>query len=374
MNIKEIHAKSILRKHKKVDSWFVSRYGMNLYRGCTHNCVYCDGRAETYYVDGDFGVDVTVKVNAIELLRRELDPKRRRKPLIRGYIMLGGGVGDSYQPAEREYRLSREALQVIQEYGFPVHILTKSTLVQRDVDIITKINEESRAVVSFSMSSADDDVSAIFEPGVPSPSQRFEAISSFKRQGIACGLFLLPVIPYITDTTTMIDNVVSRAKTAGIDFIVFGGMTLKPGRQQEYYLNVLRDHYPELLPEYASTYPGGKYGAAISDYYRAIAQTFNLVASKYKMAKRMPAQLFNDILHENDLVIVILEQLDYLLRLKGAKSPYGYAAYSISKLAEPLSSLKSLRQIKGVGQTTEKAIREIIRTGSCVQYEKLLRG
>jgi hypothetical protein len=172
----------------------------------------------------------------------------------------------------------------------------------------------------------------------------------------------------------MIDNVVSRAKTAGIDFIVFGGMTLKPGRQQEYYLNVLRDHYPELLPEYASTYPGGKYGAAISDYYRAIAQTFNLVASKYKMAKRMPAQIFNDILHENDLVIVILEQLDYLLRLKGAKSPYGYAAYSISKLAEPLSSLKSLRQIKGVGQTTEKAIREIIRTGSCVQYEKLLRG
>jgi hypothetical protein len=168
--------------------------------------------------------------------------------------------------------------------------------------------------------------------------------------------------------------VVRRAKTTGIDFIVFGGMTLKPGRQQEYYLNVLRNHHPELLPEYASTYPGEKYGAANPDYYRAISQIFDLVASRYKMAKRMPAQLFNDILDENDLVTVILEQLDYLLRLKGAKSPYGYAAYSISKLAAPLSSLTNLRQIKGVGQTTEKVIREIIRTGSCVQYERLLRG
>ena len=83
VNIREIEAKSILRKHKKIDSWFISRYGMNLYRGCTHNCVYCDGRAEGYYVDGEFGEDVVVKTNAIEILRRELDPKRKRVPLKR---------------------------------------------------------------------------------------------------------------------------------------------------------------------------------------------------------------------------------------------------------------------------------------------------
>ncbi|HEC95623.1 MAG TPA: hypothetical protein ENI50_01200, partial [Euryarchaeota archaeon] len=81
MTIKEIEAKSILRKHKKIDSWFISHYGMNLYRGCAHNCVYCDGRSEKYNVDGEFGEDVTVKVNAIELLRRELKPKRKRTPL-----------------------------------------------------------------------------------------------------------------------------------------------------------------------------------------------------------------------------------------------------------------------------------------------------
>ena len=94
MAITEIHAKSILRKQKKIDSWFVSRYGMNLYRGCTHNCVYCDGRAEGYYVEGEFGKDLEVKVNAVDILRRELDPARKRKPFGSGFIFMGGGVTD----------------------------------------------------------------------------------------------------------------------------------------------------------------------------------------------------------------------------------------------------------------------------------------
>ena len=166
MTIKEIEAKSILRKHKKIDSWFVSHYGLNLYRGCTHNCVYCDGRSERYYVDGEFGEDVSVKVNAIEVLRRELDPKKKRVPFKRSFIMLGGGVGDSYQPIEKRYQLSRKALQLFYEYKFPVHVLTKSNLIKRDIDILKKINDQRRAVVSYSFSSVDDPISAIFEPGV----------------------------------------------------------------------------------------------------------------------------------------------------------------------------------------------------------------
>lgn len=374
MSIKEIQAKSILRKNKRIDSWFVSQYGMNLYRGCTHNCVYCDGRAEGYYVNGDFGNDVAVKTNAIELLKRELDPKRKRKPFRKSYIMLGGGVGDSYQPAEKKFVLSRQALEVIHEYGFPVHILTKSTLVRRDIDIIKKINKKSRAIVSFSISSADDSISAVFEPRVPMPSERFETLRFFQDQGIACGLFLLPVIPFITDTAKMIDTAIQKAAEIGIDFIIFGGMTLKSGRQQDYFLKVLQERFPGLLPEYSMIYRGSKYGEAIPEYYKSIAQIFDAVASKHKIAKRIPALLFNDILDENDRVMVILEQLDYLLRLNGAKSPYGYAAYSISKIPTPISGMQSLRHIKGVGQTTERVIREILRTGTCAQYEKLLRG
>ena len=135
MTIREIEAKSILRKHKKIDSWFVSRYGMNLYRGCIHNCTYCDGRAEKYQVQGEFGKQVAVKTNAIEILRRELDPSRKRKPMKRGFIGIGGGVGDSYQPIEEKYQLTRQTLQIIYDFNFPVFVLTKSTLVERDIDL-----------------------------------------------------------------------------------------------------------------------------------------------------------------------------------------------------------------------------------------------
>ena len=262
MTIREIEAKSILRKHKKIDSWFISHYGMNLYRGCIHNCVYCDGRSEGYYVDGEFGRDVAVKVNAIEILRRELDPKRKRIPFKRSFIMVGGGVGDSYQPIEKKYQLTRKALQLVSEYDFPVHMLTKSTLIKRDIDILKKINEQSRAIVSFSFSSSDDEISTIFEPGVPSPAERLETIAFFKDEGIACGMFLLPVIPFITDTAELMGDTIREAVKAGVDFIVFGGMTLKEGRQKDYFLDVLKKYYPHLIAEYQNIYKENRWGEA----------------------------------------------------------------------------------------------------------------
>ena len=160
MTVREIEAKSILIKHKKIDSWFISHYGMNLYRGCTHNCVYCDGRAEGYYVEGEFGKEITVKTNAIEILKRELDPRHKRTPFKLSYVTLGGGVGDCYQPIEKKYELSRRTLELFYEHNLPVHVLTKSTLVKRDLDIIKRINEKRRAIVSFSLSSADEKISS----------------------------------------------------------------------------------------------------------------------------------------------------------------------------------------------------------------------
>jgi DNA repair photolyase len=375
LTIKEIEAKSILRKHKKIDSWFLSRYNMNLYRGCTHNCVYCDGRAEGYYVEDEFGNDVAVKINALEVLRRELDPKRKRTPFKRGYVMVGGGVGDSYQPIEEKYELTRKTLALLSEKKFPVHILTKSTLVKRDVDILKKINENNRAIVSFSFSSTDEAMSRIFEPGVASPRKRLETISFFKDKGIACGMFLLPVIPFITDTKEVMEKTIQDAQDAGVDFIIFGGMTLKDGKQKEYFLNVLQQYYLKLILEYQMIYQGSKWGEAIPDYYSQLHQTFNTLMKQYKIPKRIPPELYKDILSENDLVIVILEHLDYLLKLEGKKSPFGYAAYSLSQVQEPLSTmLNKLDTIKGVGKTTENIIREILNTGSSTFYERLLKG
>ncbi len=372
MTIKEIEAKSILRRYKKIDSWFISQYGMNLYRGCLHNCIYCDGRAEGYYVDGEFGEDVAVKKNAIEILRMELDPKRKRTPFKRSFIMVGGGVGDSYQSIEKKYQLTRGALQLMYEFNFPVHLLTKSTLIKRDIDIIKKINKQNKAIVSFSFSSVDNKISAIFEPGVPSPEKRLETLAFFKNEGIACGMFLLPVIPFITDTPDLIEDSIKKAKEAGVDFIIFGGMTLKEGKQKDYFFNVLKKYYPKFALEYQNIYTGSKWGEAASEYYNSLNLTFNSIVKKYKIPKRIPLAFYKDILNENDLVIVILEHIDYLLKLEGKSSPYAYAAYSISQLKEPLSTMKAeLQRLKGVGRTTERIILEILETGSSSYLQKI---
>jgi len=345
---------------------------MNLYRGCAHNCVYCDGRSERYQVDGVFGEDVAVKTNAVEVLRRELKPNCRRVKLKPSFVMLGGGVGDSYQPAEEKYQLTRRTLQVLCEYRWPVHILTKSTLVERDLDIIEQINQQNRAIVSFSFSSTNDELSAVFEPHVPLASERLKTLAFFKRKGIACGMFLLPVIPFITDTPEMISEALQKASEIGVDFVIFGGMTLKNGRQKEYFYSSLRDKHPDLLAKYAHIYKENVWGQATEEYYTTINSLFNEISRKYKIARRMPPALYRDILLENDLVVVMLEHLDYFLRLESKRSSFGYAAYAISKLKQPLSTMKStLREIKGVGEKTEKIILEILETKNSAYYNSL---
>jgi len=373
VKVKEIKQKTILRKHKKIDSWFLSRYGMNLYRGCTHNCAYCDGRSEKYNVEGEFGSDVAVKINAIDVLRLELNLSRKRTHLKPGYFMVGGGVGDSYQPTEKKYELTRKALSLLAEKKLPVHILTKSTLIKRDVDIIEKINETNKAIVSFSFSSTDDKISKIFEPNVPLPNQRLETIQFFKERGISCGMFLLPVIPFISDTKEVINKTIQDARDADVDFIIFGGMTLKEGKQKEYFLKVLKQRYPKLITDYNMIYQWDRWGNTKHEYYDQLNKTFNVFIKYYKIPSRIPLRLFKNIISENDLVVVLLEHIDYLLKLEGKRSPYGYAAYSISKINKPLSSIKNdLRKIKGVGPATEKIILEILETKKSRYYEKMM--
>jgi DNA repair photolyase len=372
VNVREIKAKSILLKHNKIDSWFISRYGMNLYRGCAHDCVYCDARSERYQVDGVFGEDVAVKTNAVEVLRRELRPIGRRIKLKPCYVMLGGGVGDCYQLVEEQYHLTRRTLQLLFEYRWPVHILTKSILVKRDLDVIERINQQNRAIVSISFSSTNDELGAVFEPHVPPPSERLKTLAFFKRKGIACGMFLLPVIPFITDTPEMIADALRKADEVGVDFVIFGGMTLKNGRQQEHFFSLLRNNYPELLARYEQIYGENKWGQATQEYYNTINSIFRELSRKYKVARRIPPALYVDILSENDLVVVMLEHLDYFLRLEGKRSSFGYAAYSISKLNRPLSTMKNtLREIKGVGEKTEEIILEVLETKEAAYYNYL---
>jgi DNA repair photolyase len=374
MAITESAAKTILRKQKRVDSWFMSRYGMNLYRGCTHNCAYCDGRSERYHVAGEYGRDVVVKTNAAGILDRELDPARKRKPLVPGFIVLGGGVCDSYQPAEEHYRITRSVLQVIERRGYPLHVLTKSTLVERDLDIIERISEHSCAVVSMSFSCTDDMTAAVFEPGVPSPTDRLACLARIRRRGIRCGMFLLPVIPFVTDTPEHMDRSVEAARAAGLDFVLFGGMTLKPGRQREHFMAVLEAHFPEAALHYDMVYGYDTWGRASSEYYDAITRGFDVVARAHRMVQRVPLRLVRGLVPENDLVVLALDHIDYYLKAAGNRSPYGYAAHMISQLTEPIRDMgPRLRQVKGVGRAVEKVVAELIDTGTAPLLEELTR-
>jgi DNA repair photolyase len=366
----EVEAKSLLLRRRRVDSWFLSALGMNLYRGCTHDCAYCDGRAEKYQVTGEFGREVTVKTNAPALLRRELSAKRR-VPLRRSYVFLGGGVGDSYQPLEAPYGLTRQALEILLESGWPVHILTKSSLVERDFDLLARSKERAGAIVSMSLSTARDEIGAVFEPGCARPSRRLETLARAKAAGIATGVYLMPVIPFVTDTAELLDETLARVAAVGVDFVMFGGMTLKVGRQQEHFMRVLGEARPELVAKVARLYPGDPWGGADRRYYAEVERRFVAAARRHGVRRRMPARLFRTILGQNDLVAVLLEGLDYLRRSEGRGPALWRAARAVAELKEPVAAARdSLRRNPAVSGDAMWLIDEILDTGTAREYDE----
>jgi len=183
----------------------------------------------------------------------------------------------------------------------------------------------------------------------------------------------MPVIPFITDTSEMLEAVLQKAVEYELDFVIFSGMTLKEGHQQDYFYQELKAHYSGLISEYQKIYRGDKWGGASPAYYESLHKRFNQIAKNYSIPLRIPPHIFKGLIDENDAAIVILEHMDYLLKLEGKTSPFGYAAYSISKLDESLSEFQGdLKSLKGIGPKTEQVLKEIIETGTASWYEKLL--
>ena len=376
IKIKEIESKTLLRPAKKIDSWFLASYGMNIYRGCQHACIYCDGRTEKYQVEGEFGKQTTVKINAHDLLASELDTLFANHKNLSGLIMIGGGVGDSYQQIENDYKLTRQILEIIGKYKAPIHLLTKSTLVLRDMDIIKKINKHSKAILSMSFSSVDDQISKLFEPGVPPPSERLQALEKYKKEGLACGMYLMPTIPYITDTPQQIEKCFKEASKIGLDFLVYAGLTLKKGRQKQFFYDVLADHYPEFIDDYKDLYAEeNSWGSPQRDYMKSYSQFLIQLSRKYMLPLRFPLDLVSNYVNPKDRVIVTLEQIDYLRKLMGQRSSFSYTARNISQIKEELYQMRfCLQSIKGVGPVTERIIQDILQNGCSSYYQKLLYG
>lgn len=244
--IRKIEARTLLAHVSQPDDWFGLRYNMNLYRGCQHQCIYCDSRSACYGIENF--ADVLVKGNAIDLLRDEL-PRKRAKGLIGT-----GSMNDPYGPVERQYGLTRQALALIAEFGFPVHILTKSDLVLRDLDLLQAIQARTRAVVSFTITTPDDALARKLEPGAPPPSARLAALETLARHGIETGVLLMPILPFLEDDPAAIQAIVVQAAARGARHIVPGfGMTLRD-RQRDYFYTRLDQHFPGLRARYEAAF------------------------------------------------------------------------------------------------------------------------
>ena len=276
--IKEIQAKVLLSHVKQPETWFGLKYNMNLYRGCQHRCIYCDSRSECYQIDG-FDSDVLVKANAIELLREELASKR-----VKGPIGLGS-MNDPYMPVEDEINLTGRALEVIAEFRFPVHVITKSDLVLKDLETLRRISQVY-ACVSFTLTTVDDALAAKVEPLAPRPSARLAAMRVLADKGIQTGVTMMPILPFIEDSAENITAIVKRAAESGASYIIPSmGMTLRD-RQRDYFFYQLERHFPGLRERYERTY-GGRYSCEVPNAGELSALVERLCA-RYGIATRPP--------------------------------------------------------------------------------------
>ena len=226
--------------------------GMNLYRGCLHGCIYCDSRSLCYQMDHVFE-DIEVKENALELLEQALKRKRKR-------CMIGtGAMTDPYLPLEEKLCLTRGALELIRRYGFGATVLTKSDAILRDLDLLADINRQAKAVVQMTLTTYDDRLCRILEPGVCVTSQRIAALKAFRDAGVPTIVWLGPILPFLNDTRENINGILDACIDAGVKGVLcFNmGLTLRSGNREYFYAQLDR-HFPGLKERYIRTY-GNQY-------------------------------------------------------------------------------------------------------------------
>lgn len=275
-----------------------SKNGINLYRGCSHGCIYCDSRSKCYHMEHDFE-DIEVKENAVELLEYALKHKRKK-------CMIGtGSMTDPYIPLEIETRNVRKALELVYKYGFGFTVITKSDLVLRDLDLLQKINKKTKCVVQITLTTYNEDLCRKIEPCVSTTRERFEVLKQLRDAGIPAVVWLSPVLPFINDTKDNISGILDmciEAKVYGI--ICFDmGMTLREGNR-EYFYKKLDNLFPGLKEKYIQEY-GNQYIIGSPDNHQLMKLFYD------KCSK-------NGIVHDNNQIFQYLhtfEEKDFLKQL-----------------------------------------------------------
>lgn len=242
-----------------------ARNGMNLYRGCSHGCIYCDSRSTCYQMNHVFE-DIEVKRNCLEVLESELRRKRTK------CMISTGAMSDPYLPLERTLQYTRKSLELIRDLGFGATVLTKSDLVLRDLDVIEAIHRSTRFVLQMTLTTYDEALCAILEPHVASTRRRFEVLQRFREIGIPTVVWLSPILPFINDTKENLEGILTYCKDAGVKGIICFdmGVTLRSG-DREYFYAALDRHFPGLKERYIQTY-GNAYSLLSPNHPQLMAQ------------------------------------------------------------------------------------------------------
>lgn len=288
---REIEIKSVLNKTKRRDTWFLDDYTVNLYSSCSFNCLYCYIRGSKY--GSNLETSLSVKTNAIEVLDRQL--YNRAKKGQYGIIVLSSAT-DPYLQIEKKYELTRQALEIIAKHRFPVHIITKSDLIARDYDVLHQIDKTAilpsdlqqslgrGTIISYSFSTLDDQVARIFEPGATPPSQRLQRLKNTIQEGFLSGVSLMPLLPFISDTTAHLDLLFSTFKEANAHYVLPATLTVfgeGKAASKTLMLQAIQKHYPELFPKYQKYF---QYGSEMPAYYKtAFTKKMKELAIQYEL-------------------------------------------------------------------------------------------
>ncbi len=299
------HRASIKTNNGIPDTWFLGKFSLSPYQGCQHGCLYCDGRAEKYYVEGDFERDIVIRPNLPQGIRRFIKGIREK-----GFFMIGSGISDAYQPLEKREKIMPRLLETFRDFRSPVILLTKSVLPIRDIDLFDEINKLSRFILLVTITTPDDKVAAEFEPGAASVTEKLDMVEAFSSRGIPVGIMMMPLLPGISDSSEDIRTLVKAVKKRGAVCVMPGGLTLRPGRQKDLYMNRIRESHPELVQEYISMYAENRAsGAPVAPYNTDLYRRVYNILMDEKLPTRIPHRYFRGHLPLYDEVYAVLSHL-----------------------------------------------------------------
>lgn len=255
---------SVLNKQKQRDSWFLTEYSVNPYEGCSCNCLYCYIRGSKYGENMNEGL--AVKTNSLEILEKQLGARAKNSQY--GFVAVGSAI-DAYMRQEEQWKLTEGTLNLLLKYRFPVFISTKCSLILRDLDLLKEIDKAAilpgdlktslnrGVILSTSISTMNQEISNILEPGALSPQERLDILQQLKGHGFLAGINAIPTLPFISDTEEELEKTILAAKQAGADYILFGGLTLfgsQPADSKTLYFQFLKRCYPSLIDKYQQMY------------------------------------------------------------------------------------------------------------------------